>query len=96
MNAQSLINRAEKNQLLASVAQDILEDLGYGDMTVPVGSFNDDDFYLINPLTGEIKAQFGSKQKFVAESSVKPGLTLFKGMRAKHMGLWRLPARRSV
>lgn len=73
-------------------AEAILNELGYGDMTVAMEKFNDDDFYLINPMTREIKAQFGSKQRCIAERAAINGLQAVRGMRAKHMGLWRLPA----
>jgi hypothetical protein len=76
-----------------SLAQSVLAELGYGDMTVPVGKFNDDDWYLFNPLTREIKAQFGASQKFQALSAVKPGLSCERGMRVKCLGLWRLPVK---
>lgn len=76
----------------ATKAEAILNDLGYGDMTVPMAKFNDDDFYLINPMTREIKAQFGSKQRFIAERAAVNGLQAVRGMRAKHMDLWRMRA----
>ena len=75
-----------------TVAIEMLEELGYGGMTVPASKFNDDDFYLINPMTLEIKAQFGASQRFNAERAAVNGLQSVRGMRAKWMGLWRLPA----
>lgn len=72
-------------------AEGILKELGYGDMTVPAASFNDDDWYLINPITREIKAQFSHNKRDMAASYAVNGLESVRGMRAKYMGLWRLP-----
>ena len=71
---------------------DILDALGYGDMTMPVASFNDDDWYLVNPMTREIKAQFSSRSKWLADREANGGLSVYRGLMAKNMGLWRLPA----
>jgi hypothetical protein len=84
---------ASREGIAPSVAQSVLTELGYGDMTVPASKFNDDDWYLFNPLTLEIKAQFGASQKFQALSAVKPGLSCERGMRVKCLGLWRLPVK---
>lgn len=87
MNAQA--SRIESEAIKA-----IIDELGYSDMTVPSDKFNDDDFYLINPLTRQIKAQFGHTQRLQAERAAVNGLQAVRCMRAKHMNLWRLPARR--
>lgn len=72
-------------------AEQILNELGYGDMTVPMHRFNDDDWYLINPMTKEIKADFHHSKRFIAQSAAVNGLKAVRGMAAKRMGLWRLP-----
>ena len=76
----------------ANLASQILSDLSYGDMTIPVGRFNDDDFYLVHPLTKEVKRVVDPSQRAVTEQPRTDGLTWVRGMRAKHMGLWQLPA----
>ncbi len=86
----------QSTQAVSKKALGILDELGYGDMTVPVERFNDDDWYLFSSVTFEIKAQFGPSQKHVALSHAKAGLSVERGMRAKHMGLWRLPSRRAA
>lgn len=72
-------------------AESILSGLGYGDMTVPVHSFNDDDWYVVNTLTREIKASFSASRRDQAEKAAINGLKAVLGMAAKYMGLWRLP-----
>lgn len=74
-----------------SKAESILSELGYGDMTVPVYSFNDDDWYVVNALTREIKTSFSASRRDQAEAAATNGLKVFRGMAAKYMGLWRLP-----
>lgn len=87
MQVQVFEQAAVALTLRADTARQILEDMGYGDMTVPMKSFNDDDFYEYNPVSKELVAHYGCKS-YVPKA--RPGFVMVTGMRAKYIGLWRV------
>jgi hypothetical protein len=77
----------------ASVARQILADLGHIDLIIPVSRFNDDDYYVYNAESLELITSHGCKTyRFIDQVPVKPGQAVAKGMRAKWLGLWRIAA----
>jgi hypothetical protein len=87
MNIQAFNAAANRLELRTDTARQILEELGYGDMTIPMQSFNDDDYYEYNPISKELVGSYGCKSP---QPTARPGFVIARGMRAKYLGLWRV------
>lgn len=71
------------------VAKSILDTLGYEAITIKREAFNDDDYYVYNPLTLQLDRQYGSKQRHML-TNVPNGMSIERGITAKWIGLWKL------
>jgi hypothetical protein len=70
-----------------NIAEQILADLATLDKLIPVESFNDDDWYVYEVDSLKLICTFSSKS---ARPVPFPGENAARGMRAKHLGLWRV------
>jgi hypothetical protein len=83
--AQSMTEPSAHFEASNILAKRILAELGAE--AVPMTSFNDDDIYTYNTKTLELQAGRGAHYEQIKER--KHPLVEVRGMRAKHLGLWR-------
>ena len=86
---KDLVNTAAATlQARAEIARQILEDLSHIDQIIAKDKFNDDDWYEFNCDTLQFVRHYSGKNYRFAPS-VMVGHTVARGMRAKHLGLWK-------
>ena len=87
VSAQPVAAAAQRIEQRASVAQQILRELGN---QLPVESFNDDDWYEHVTETGEfVRSYSGKTWNRYSLPAVPAGHSITRGLSAKHLMLWR-------
>lgn len=89
MNLEVIHIAADKIEKRSDLAKGILEMMGYDNMVIPKQSFNDDDWYEYNPVSKELVREYSCK---MPKPQPRAGFEVSRGMSAKYLGLWRLPA----